>query len=110
MNKAKLIILATLITGWAHGNGRGSVAMKVSDTEAHIDLGDGEVKTGDRIALFKNECKPSTLIQRGVDNDPSCEKVRIGEGTVLKTLNRDYSVVKVQPGVSFEEGTIVEKW
>lgn len=108
--KHKLIILTALLiaTGCAHGLMRGTVAMKVDDQDAHVCLGEGEVKAGDRVNLFRNEC-----VSRGggrVGTDRSfCKKVKIGEGVVSQTLNEHYSLVKVDPGVTFEEGTIVER-
>jgi hypothetical protein len=77
------MVIGLIGVGYAHGLMRGSVAMKFNDHEAHVCLGDTEVKAGD--------------------------KVKIGEGTILQTLNEHYSVMKVDPQVAFEEGTIVEK-
>lgn len=95
--------------------------MKVDDDEAHVCMGDKEVKAGDRVVLFKNVCyrggrRVAEVYQRlrAPVSPPSassayCEKVRVGEGTVTRTFNEHYSLVKVDPGVPFEEGTIVEK-
>ena len=100
-------VISTLsLFGCAHSIMRGSVAMKASDNEAHVCLGDKEVKAGDRVALFKNQC---TRSGGKVGASDPCHKVRTGEGTVERTLNEHYSLVKVDPGVTFEEGTIVEK-
>jgi len=93
--------------GCAHSTMRGTVAMKVSDNEAHVCMGDNEVKAGDKIALFKNECTGARGGREG--NAGSCKKVKIGDGVVERTLNEHYSLVRVSPGVSFEEGTVVEK-
>lgn len=107
--KSQMIIfsLATLV-GCAHSTMRGSVAMKINDEEAHVCMGDKEVKAGDRVALFRNVC---TGVRGGPKIGPSgtCEKKRIGAGTVERTLNEHYSLVKVDKGVQFEEGAIVEK-
>lgn len=95
-----LFLAAVALNGCAHGLMRGSVAMKISDQEAHVCMGDDQVKAGDKVALFKNVCRKGG----------ECQKVRLGEGEVTRTLNNHYSVVKIQPGVTFEEGTIVEKF
>lgn len=95
-----------LASGCAHSMMRGSVAMKSSADEAHVCLGDNEVRAGDKVALFKNECGQSTGNGKGV---PGCKKVKLGDGTVERTFNEHYSLVKVDPGVPFQEGTIVEK-
>ena len=82
--------------------------MKASDDEAHVCMGEKEVKAGDRVTLFKNVC--SNAKARGLSGgDGTCEKVKLGNGTVERALNEHYSVVKVDPGVQFAEGTIVEK-
>jgi hypothetical protein len=110
MRIKKLVTLTLVVafTGCAHGTMRGSVAMKASDDEAHVCLGNNEVKAGDRVTLFKNVCKGV----RGGGKDGvsgSCEKVLLGSGTVERALSEHYSLVKVDQGVPFEEGTIVEK-
>ena len=105
LNQTLPALIGLLLVGCAHTTMRGSVAMKTSDDEAHVCLGDREVKAGDRVALYRNVCSSG---REKADSSP-CEKKRLGEGTVERTLNQHYSVVKVDPGVSFEEGTLVEK-
>ena len=104
------LILSVSLMGCAHGTMRGSVAMKASDQEAHVCLGDSEVKAGDPVALYKNVCSGSKGGGKsGEGSNGGCTKVKLGEGVVERTLNEHYSVVKVNPGVQFQEGTIVEK-
>ena len=84
--------------------------MKISDTEAHVCMGEGEVKAGDKVAFYKNVCsapKPGGRIDASVA--VGCKKVMIGTGEISQTLNEHYSVVHIAPGVQFKEGTIVEK-
>lgn len=99
-------IISIALFGCAHGTMRGSVAMKITDEEAHVCMGNGEVKVGDRIALYKNICTGG----KGRTGDAGgCTKKFLGNGLVERTLNEHYSVVKVDSGVQFEEGAIVEK-
>lgn len=96
------------LLGCSHAAMRGSVAMKISDQEAHVCLGEKEVAAGDKVDLFKNICEP----KRGGAYGGAisvCKKVKIGSGEVVKILNEHYSLVRVAQGVQFEEGTIVEK-
>lgn len=107
--KARTLIIflsAVLISGCAHSTMRGSVAMKVSDGEAHICMGHHEVKAGDHITLYKNLCPTA---QKKFDVGASCTKQKIGDGLITRILNEHYSVAKIDSGVPFEEGTIVEK-
>ena len=105
-----LSLAALILTGCAHGLMRGSVAMKVSDTEAHVCMDSSEAKVGDRVTLFKNACTSAKGgLRSGLGDSRSCEKVQLGQGTVTEILNQHYSVVKFDPGVSFEEGSFVEK-
>lgn len=98
------------LMGCAHGTMRGSVAMKASEDEAHVCMGKNDVNQGDRVALFKNVCTGNKGSQlSGPRDGGTCTKVALGHGTVLRTLNEHYSVVKVDSGVQFEEGAIVEK-
>ncbi len=106
-----LIALAFAIgfSGCAHSLMRGTVAMKISEDEAHVCLGKGEVKTGDRVNIFKNVCanKGGSDLMNGTAE--TCEIKQLGMGTVKNILNDHYSVVKFDPGVQFEEGTLVER-
>ena len=107
MKAAYTVGLMTLITlsGCAHSTMRGSVAMKASADEAHVCLGEGEVKQGDRVSFYRNVCPSGKARAEG----GSCRKEKLGEGEIVRTLNAHYSVAKVAPGVQFEEGTIVER-
>ena len=107
--KAYLVLAATVValSGCTHSVMRGTVAMKTSDSEAHVCMGQGEVKAGDRVTLFRNVCTPP--VSTRVPGRVLCEKREIGKGTVQEVLNEHYSVVKFDPGVQFEEGTFVEK-
>lgn len=113
MKVLKVLSLATMfaLVGCAHSTMRGSVAMKASGDEAHVCMGDNEVKAGDKVALFKNVCTGAGSGGRSGDRSDSrsCKKVKLGDGVVERTLNEHYSVVKVDSGVQFEEGTVVEK-
>ncbi len=106
VNPMVSLFVVSILAGCAHSTMRGSVAMKANDEEAHVCMGDKEVKAGDRVALYKNQCTPGAGKSGAAE---PCRKVKIGEGTVERVLNEHYSVVKVDPGVQFEEGTVVEK-
>jgi hypothetical protein len=88
---------------------RGSVAMKVSDRDAHVCLGENEVKVGDHVNAYKNECKPTAFTSGRGAGRVTCKLTKIGSGKVVEVLNEHYSTVEFDPGVSFEEGTVVQK-
>ncbi len=107
-----VITLSLLATGCAsHSTMRGSVAMKISDSEAHVCLGEGEVKAGDKVTAFYNDCQNREAggsDKAGAYGIP-CVKTKLGSGIVTKVLNSHYSVVEFDKGVKFTEGTFVEK-
>ena len=106
-----VMILASLVTGCAtHSTMRGGVELKVSDSEAHVCLGTGEVKEGDKVIAFYNDCQNKTGggLNSGAYGTP-CVKTKLGEGKITKVLNDHYSVVEFDEGVKFTEGTFVEK-
>ncbi|MGE3681008.1 MAG: hypothetical protein AB7G93_04720 [Bdellovibrionales bacterium] len=108
--RTSLTIAALIaLSGCAHGVMRGSVAMKTNDNEAHVCMGKGEVKAGDRVTLFRNVCTAKGGGTRYGGGGGSCEKRELGMGTVQEVLNEHYSVVKFDSGIQFEEGTFVEK-
>lgn len=103
------LVLTTLVVSCAHNTMRGGVAMKVSDTEAHVCLGEGEVKEGDKVIAFYNDCQGKGNGGKDGAYGIPCVKTRLGTGIVTKILNDHYSVVKFEDGVKFTEGTFVEK-
>lgn len=110
MKFASIILIALLLNACAHSGMRGGVAMKTTENEAHVCLGDREAKVGDRVTAFTNICPPrGGRPSDGGARDVTCEKRKIGEGTVTALLNEHYSVVKFDDGVQFDEGTFVEK-
>lgn len=116
MNLRKIFLLIALfvliITGCAHHSlMRGTVAMKISDTEAHVCINNFEVKEGERVTLFRNVCptKGERLVLAQTTGIV-CKKVQVGMGTVTKILNEHYSIVKFDTGVTFDEGSFIEKY
>ncbi len=108
---ATLFLASTLLgaSGCAHSaHSRGSVVVKHSDEEGDVCLGSGEVATGDKVSLFKSECKRGTHIRR-TGNGMRCTKVKVGDGEISQVLDEHYSSVRVNSGVPFDVGTIVEK-
>jgi len=94
----------------SHSLMRGSVAMKVSDREAHVCMNDDEAKVGDRVMAFFNDCQKRNTVdgKSGAYGTP-CVKTELGKGTVTKILNEHYSVIQFDEGVKFSEGNFVEK-
>ena len=107
-----LVILSlAALEGCAHSTMRGTVAMKINDEEAHVCMGEGEVKPGDAVALYENVCTAPRGPNRIGDGISSggCTKKRLGEGRIVSILNSHYSLMKANPGSTFKEGTIVER-
>ncbi len=109
LSKTKTLLICIggfFITGCGHSLMRGSVVMKVSDTQAQVCLGNNEVKVGDHLQLYKNIC--SSDGGRALEAQ-SCKKIEGGRGEVTRLLNEHYSVVSFPKGTVFAEGDIIEK-
>lgn len=107
------LLAVTLVGCSTHSTMRGSVAMKISEDEAHVCMGNKDVKVGDRVNAFINVCTNGTgKAKRSSTNEivNSCTKEKIGVGTVTSLLNEHYSVVKFDTKLDFSEGTIIEKF
>lgn len=105
-------IVTILSSCSTHSTMRGSVAMKTGPNEAHVCLGNNEVKVGDRVRAYKNVCNSSRNTVRkteSIDQKVACTKEFTGEGVVTSLLNEHYSVVKFDDSAKFDEGTIIEK-
>lgn len=81
---------------------RGSIVMKLNDSQAHVGMGQGEVDMGDHVQLYRNICS-------GGRGDRSCRKEAAGHGEITSVLNADYSVVQFPVGTTFQEGDTIEK-
>lgn len=113
--KAKKRILILMVSGiFLTGLGcvhsahsRGSVVLKHSAIEADVCLGSKEVKPGEKVMLFKNECRET----RGSHDTErtSCKKIKVGNGEIISNLDEHYSTMRVEPEVSIVEGMTVEK-
>lgn len=103
-----MIITGILATGCTTVH-RGVVAMKISDTVAHVCLNKGEVSVGDTVKMYSNVCKQNLDDTSGAGENSYCEKRLMGNGTVTKILNEHYSVVTLLNGTDFKEGDFVEK-
>jgi hypothetical protein len=96
------VLLSLIPLGCAHQMMRGSVVMKVDEDEAHVCLGENEVKPGDKVTLYKSVCE-------GAGKGRRCSKVKVGEGEILELVNEHYSLARFPNNVEFAEGYIVEK-
>lgn len=111
MSKKRNMISAWAIGMFAMGCAgsvhRGVVAMKRSDTTAHVCIDEEEVNVGDQLALYRNECRRDVVNSKA--KKTTCIKKKLGVGTVTGILNEHFSVVEVHPGVRFREGDVVER-
>lgn len=107
-----ILLIANLVGCASHSTMRGSVAMKTSEDEAHVCMGDTEVRVGDKVKAFKSVCANEN--ENSIRTSKSgiktiCKKEQIGTGVVTSLINDHYSVVKFDNKFDFNEGTIVEK-
>ena len=100
-----ILTVAALLSGCASTFHRGVVAMKVDDEIAHVGINKEEVKVGDHVQLFANQC---TVAHRG-SPPRKCVKVQKGHGDVVEILGDHYVAVKFEKGVQFNEGDFIEK-
>lgn len=80
-----------------------SVAKIVDDKTAEVYMDKNEVKVGDKIETFFYDCS-----QRMVPIS-HCLHTSLGEGTVIRTLDKNHSVVKFKEGSIVREGSFVRK-
>lgn len=90
---------AFTLSACAPGHSKGVVAMKISDTEAHVCVGKEEVHTGSEIEVLRNVCRR--------EKPYACELKSIGTGRITEPLNDHYSVATFPAGVAFQEGDLV---
>ena len=104
------LLLAACSSMPSHKHSRGTVVTLDSPGEAHVCLGSSEVRTGDRLKVFKSACSRET--RDGGDRPKSrvvCEKNLVGEVEVIENNGEHFSKVKTVGDLTLEEGLIVEK-
>jgi hypothetical protein len=109
MNKQIAVCLITLgfAAACVQGVSKGSVIMKISDVDAHISLGNGEVRVGDNVSLYHNECSANKR-QPAKSSKITCERVHMGDGSITEILDANYSVASFARGTNIREGDTVE--
>ena len=106
--KIVLAILLPLVLGaCASKVHRGVVAMKIDDSTAHVGIQSSEVSVGDHVELYGNKCLRIGKLANELGGE--CSKVSKGHGVVTRVLNQDYTAVKFDAGVTFQEGDFIEK-
>lgn len=108
LHLALLMLAPAACATGAHHTTRGSVVMLVDAREAHVCMGEGEVRPGDAVRLIRHKCVDSHL-DNGLPAPPRCTREVVGGGEVVQVLNEHYSVVRFAPGVVFAEGDTVER-
>jgi len=104
MNPTKSLLCALFFVsacGTSHAAMRGSVVMKVTDTDAHVCLAEGQAAVGEHVRLYQHRC---TTAGRAT----TCEKVAVADGVVTELLNEHYSTVRFPAGTTIAEGDTVE--
>jgi len=94
--------------GCAASTHRGVVAMKIDEGTAHVCIDPDEVKVGDQLTVFRNECSKPIAASKA-QGIAHCKKNRVGTATVTSFLNEHYAEVKFADGTDFREGDMVEK-
>ena len=110
MRKILVLVCLLFVSACSTGRARGAVAMKIDDETAHVCVGKTEMKTGDRVELYRSECSPSIRIGKpGTTKLGACKLNRIADGEITSTLNEHYAVMKLSRPSVYREGDIVER-
>lgn len=105
LNKKHLLIAFTLLLASCASTSinRGVVAMKVTDSIAHVGLQQNEAIVGDHVELYTNRCN------RVKGEEQICKKISKGHGRIISIISSDYVSVEFDKGVTFQEGDFIEK-
>ena len=80
---------------------QGDITMKISANLAQINLGETQITTGQRLAVFRQDCHGGRFAV--------CTKDRVGGGRVTRVFDKKYSEIALDPGVAFDVGYVVEQ-
>jgi hypothetical protein len=99
-----VVVALAAVAGCATGHEamRGSVVMKVSDTEAHVCLFDQQAPVGSQVQLYRHTC----VTKYGKRYE--CDKQKVAVGTVTEQIGDHYALVTFPAGTNYDEGFTVE--
>lgn len=107
---ATLFISACATTSVQHSHIRGSVVTLDSPQEAHVCLGQTEIKSGDKLNVYESVCRSEMdLGGRKPIKKKICDKIPRGQAEVIESLGEHFAKVRSLDGLVFKEGFIVEK-
>ena len=93
-----------------HDHARGTVVLSDDGKEAHVCLGNKEVKIGDKVEVFEAICKKEHVaVIRSPRYRTKCEKVARGQAEVVDVSDEHYSRVHAFGDLLLKEGQIVER-
>lgn len=87
------------MTACAAAHSRGTVAMKITDTQAHVCVGKESVSPGTSLEVLRNVCDGPKQ---------TCKLTRVGHGAVTEVLNEHYSVAEFPAEIKVREGDLIE--
>ena len=73
--------------------------------EIRVRIGINEVKLGDKVDVFRSDCPQGS---EGTGKR-KCTKTKIGEALVVRVINLDDSIVRLDPRISSDQVSHVEK-
>lgn len=75
---------------------------------AHVSVTGPALAVGDRVSILERRCRARPR-HRPVKLHKSCETIRVGEGEVVGFLDATSVAIRVDPNISVEAGSWVEK-
>lgn len=99
MKRLRPLVALLALSACVPAHSKGVVAMKISDTEAHVCVGKDEVKPGSEIEVLRNVCKQQKPY--------TCELKTLGTGRIVEPLNEHYSIATFPADVGFKEGDLI---
>ena len=98
-------LLCLALSACATTRTRGVVAMKIDDRTAHVCVRKVEVRVGDRMGLYRNQCTRTPPPRPHVH----CDMTLVGEGTLTELLNEHYAILVFDKPTDYREGDLIEK-
>lgn len=102
-------VLLALASGCSPAIHRGVVAMKIDERTAHVCIEPSAAGVGDRLAVYRSECKPPTAAGLRARTGAYCERKLVGAATITSFFNEHYAEARLDEGSGFEEGDMVER-
>lgn len=105
-----LVLFGLLTSGCSHKHVVEGVQEKMEvPAGVRVTIGSSEVVEGDKVDIYRTQCKKKHKDRIDLDDDKVCSNIRLGQGIVTKILSENVAIIQPPQGLEVDREMWVEK-